>query len=604
MSSFHLAPGAVLPALLVSTIAAQTAPPGWLPEEQPGYVHLGDVHPTSGAAGNFFGHELPAIATRYDGLVRVAYSPARHDSSVAIYGAFEDVARLRSASEDQDRLVTAGSSGVQAHAWDWKLPASGRSFVTTTLWPGAASSVACADLDGDGDDEMIVLDDDQVTVRVLEADATGAFTVSASHSLASPVLQVEPVRWTGGPSSEIAVLTATHAFIVAPDLSPVTELQVWGPGSLCAVELPIQSTPRFEGLAFLAENPAPGEVTDLLALVSAVTAPRFLETGAIDTVAVRSFAREAPFECGLAISERGDRGLRLVSVTWDASLGIELADLGGAFTDPMSGHLGNEAEPVVADLDHDGDEDIFFPAPGGPRLCNSPEIDDASFEPDLSAPGVSSDDDCLLTIPLILRFPATTGASAVRVRYWKQERPNRCLDALSASGEATEDLNAVGEAVLTLVIRDGFGALALQYLELQPLGPGGQAVGAPTNLVVGNMGVLEPIFGLNYLPVPYFGSCDLTLPGTLGAPLPPSDPFDGSTGAYIIGPWVVPLPADPDPSACQTEPPGEGIVAEGRRIQVGSAQGGGAGCIPTIPTTPPDTLPEPPEEEADEGTGG
>lgn len=153
-------------------------------------------------AGNFDGNFLADSVSIVGGSLRFTHDLQFDRSVVSLPIAANDVSRRR-VSNQSDEFVSVGASGLVVGRWDNEATYIGNNWEglvqntvsTSSDWTGA-TLVRCADLDGDGDEDVVALTAGGTKLISAMADSSG-LTEGPTHILTNAADRIATLRFPG-----------------------------------------------------------------------------------------------------------------------------------------------------------------------------------------------------------------------------------------------------------------------------------------------------------------------------------------------------------------------------------------------------------------------
>jgi hypothetical protein len=348
------------------------------------------------------------------------FAPSKVATGVA------DVERLTGAGmAGLDALATVGSSGLRRCWYD----APSASFLSAAIgspsWTGARL-VRSADVNGDGLADLLGLAADGQTVLQLIATSPTSFSAGTSSAALATVRNLLALQWDTDSPLEVALLTDLSVEVRDLDGTLLDDFTAATPGgAFCAIG---QAGTAQERLVWITEY-APPAFQYLIALSPGGVAD-IVDLGALDAFAVVPTDYDLDGDDDILISHKFSYEL-----LWIQNQRTPQSPSGPSFT-PVGDRKvfevanpgpapQNEAWPVAADLDGDGDDDVAFAIQGDLRFnvyrgeAISQDARRASIVSGVYVPGLLGGNG---TLNLVLGAPSTfpAGATHVEVRAWRR----------------------------------------------------------------------------------------------------------------------------------------------------------------------------------------
>lgn len=541
--------------------------------------------------GQFFGRDALDAAVLFSDRVTVFYAPAVHASHTDLgVGVTNDIAMLPAETPGVTpaRMLTAGDNGLTV--WTWQNPQGGNpgQFNSTVgnasaPWLDATRVVSLPKV-GNHPARVAGIDSLGTNLLISEETALNVFAAPTSVAMGAPVLDICAVQWDGKDEYEIAVLTATKAYVIDSLGAPVKEYVIWGPGVICSIPTAAGSTE--EGLVFVAKHPS--FPTDLLGIVSRQHPTRAINLSSIGAVGVRPLLRKASdFYHSMVVSHTGADNLEYVHT--DQS--VQAANLNPIATmtedvENWGTPANNQMSPTVADFDNDGDEDVLFV----PALQDRVDLFRGSSNPnsalDLDMPSFAGVADAACNLTLTATFyDAATNFSHVEVTVWHQNRFNYLLRPTAWNPRTLIPRGAGDEFIVTVdTMRDTWFP-KIFILEARLFNASTGEAGPAGLFAMGLTSPLESLLELMYseedssahgdnffIYQPAGDPCDFSMPPT-GSALLADDPLQQHP-VYGSAPHEI----------------------------IGGTANGGAGCLPDLAPASDDTVPD--DSGSDGNSGG
>ncbi len=273
-----------------------------------------------------------------------------------------DIATLTGASPSGlDAIAVVSAAGLELWWWDATLETWGSRTLDALAWAGAVK-VRTADLDANAGADIFGVAADGSTVLTMLAGSGGVFTAGPSFVAPDTVDAIDAVRWDGDADLEIGVLTDLGVEVRELDGTLHSSFSAALPGgTLCTLR---QAGQAQERLVWITEYTVPGQ--QLLMTLSPLGVDDQVDLGALQAFAVVATDYDLDGDDDILISHRYSYELlRVENQRTPANpTGLTFVDDPGAmgtFTADAPGTApNNDAWPVIADLDGDGDDDVAF----------------------------------------------------------------------------------------------------------------------------------------------------------------------------------------------------------------------------------------------------
>ncbi len=373
MRYFH--PSLVLASMLLTLVPGARAQgagqPGSPPTPPP---PIGDAHFGEIVAGHFTSRlHVDAAFLDDDELVLLMLPEVfRTRVSGGYTTSVNDVAAFPEPVTDGfDGLLVVGPSGLQRLTWNLASESWDVLTVGTSAWEDARL-VEVGDLDGAGEVDVVAAGAASDTVLVAHGVIGGTFgsTTTFTTDSGEAIREVHLLDWDppGGPydaSDEIVLVT--DAGVEVYDAGGVLlDAVAWTAWPLIGVEVHGQG-----GMQRLAAvTSTDGGITESVVVLSRWGTEGPFAIGSPGVVSVDTWDHDGDGDTDLVFNiDSAPELLRLrfhspnepgATATFDPSTGLSSLPFGDPGRDPS----GNAARVVVADFDHDGDEDLLAPAQG------------------------------------------------------------------------------------------------------------------------------------------------------------------------------------------------------------------------------------------------
>jgi hypothetical protein len=355
-------------ALLPALVHAAPCPPQY--PDYPELIDLGDAIPwPSNLGSETFGRTEPV---RFEGQpgqglmmswgtkLVYAYAPMTHqailDSQITA-SAFTVIRNPDSPAGDV--LIVATGSGLSAYVYDLETGSFSGSARTGTSSLANAVLLATGDLDGDSNLDVVGVNSNGTTMRVLYGDGTGAFSSGATITLPSPARDAITLDWDDALSGrEIAVSMDGGTRIYTDTGSTLANFASTYATATMAVIKPYGSATE-DRLAIVQRNAA--DTADLLVVVASDGNESAISLGDLDVVGIDAEDYDGDGDDDLAVSHRHSHQLYIYenrsnpggySTTFSTDsqwfTAVRIGEVAGA-SYPV-----NTADPVLADMDDDG----------------------------------------------------------------------------------------------------------------------------------------------------------------------------------------------------------------------------------------------------------
>ena len=353
-----------------------------------------------------------------------------------------DVATLRAgAPTGRDAVALVSAAGLELCWYD--DASAGLAFLSVAAGPWAgAGTVRTADIDASGRDDVVGVKPDGVSVLTRLAGPTwGCFVGGPGFQTQAPVNELVLLQWDADIDLEIAVLTDLGVEVFDLDGTSLRQFSAALPGgALCRIG---QQSAARDRLVWITQFAPPAQ--QLLMTLSPLGVDDLVDLGALDAFAAVPTDYDNDGDDDVLISHRYSYDL-----LWIENQRSPSSPAGPSFVqDPGQMKVfqvgstaqvapENGATPVVADLDGDGDDDVFF---AGERTDDVTVFrGEAVCEDDLRAEIVAG----VFTIDwvaahgildLTITDPVTTlpGATHLQVDLWRQADINAVIDPIAIS---------------------------------------------------------------------------------------------------------------------------------------------------------------------------
>ena len=502
-----------------------------------------------------------------DGEATVLVAPGVYRSRVQFDEPVHDIAILDGG--DLDHLVAVGPHGL--FRWRW----NGSVFVEEQLasdWAGA-EHVETGDIDGNGFEDIVGVRADRTRLQILYNGPNGFGSTHLSPEVLD-IRDVKLLRWDDETQLSIATLSGSW-LLVSDHLGNVDSSDAfltWNTDGRLAV-YPIG--PDRDGLIGVAPGPAAGDSMTLLS----------------DGGVVHQFASMGPLtSVGLAVGDLDGNGMpELVTSANDApDLAIfrsscsslcafarddSLADLD---LTGWSGVGSNEAEPIAADFDGDGDEDLLFvPAESNSiRRWSNPDVAAADSIVTFASvqfivkppvpPALGGD--AKFSVRVVP--PAVNpGWTHLEVRQFRQARFDYYVEPEPHQDAVRFDLAPVIEVDVETNESEWFPDVFYATAHMVKVENGVVTRQWPSETIC--LGLIDPMSGLAELEGMTVTEFEVTQPF-----LPKAD-----TNLMSVGP---------------TDTLRNPVYLNVELLPITRIAGGGSGCLPELPETPPNSPPNSP----------
>ncbi len=366
---------ALATAYLTSPLLAQSPP-----------IHVGEelrfpVDPQLGSAsfgrmvnGDFTGDAIPDAALQRGGSIVYVLGVGVYSVTDALPGSFNDLAVYEvDASSGPDCLATVDASGLKLWGFD---PDPFADEFGGTAWAGA-THVRAADLDGDGDQDIVGVASDGVSILRLIRNASGSpapFTAAAAFTAPAIIVDVSPAQWDGSGGAEVLLLTEAGLYVFDDGPAVTLVVSIASPdtaGGLATLER-AGSNDRAAWFEFSPST----ELYTLHVADSAGVEPVVSLGTILDPAGIASGKLFASGEPDLLVSHRQSA----MQVLFIATTGTPtysaydpnamLVPVRATLIDNYDPFPLNQHTPALTDVDGDGDSDIVYAVEDG----TSPEL--------------------------------------------------------------------------------------------------------------------------------------------------------------------------------------------------------------------------------------
>jgi len=409
----------------------------------------GDQHwapwPASKNAPGAFGKGVPAQLTP-DGVMDVLQldgsqlvlltNPDELFSVTNVRAGVEDMSTLRGAGAGGlDAVAIVGAGGLERVWYDSALGAFASASIDANTWAGAGL-VRAADLDADGVSDLIGVASDRQSILVQLADSSGtAFHAASGFVVQADVLDVRVLQWDTDGAPEVALLTDLGVEVRDLDGGLLDSFPAAIPGgAICVIG---QAGEQQDRLAWITEY-APPALQYLLVLCASAGVTEIVDLGALDAFATVSADYDLDGDDDILISHRFSYELLWIENerTQQTPSGTSFYQAGDRkvfSVDSQSSASQNEAWPVVADLDGDGDQDVAFASEGTSKLVvfRGEALDQDALRASVESASYSVDflgGDGVLDLVLGAPSSIPAGATHLELRVWRQAYSGALLD--------------------------------------------------------------------------------------------------------------------------------------------------------------------------------
>jgi hypothetical protein len=348
--------------------------------------------------------------------------------------AVADLERLAGAgAAGLDALATVGSSGLKRYWYDASSASFPSAAIGSSAWMGARL-VRSADVNADGLADLVGLAADGQTVLQEIATSPTAFSAGPSSAALATVRNLVLLQWDTDSPLEVALLTDLSVEVRELGGTLLDQFAAATPGgTFCAIG---QTGTAQERLVWLTEYAPPA--FQYLLVLSPGGVSDVVDLGALDAFAVVPTDYDLDGDDDILISHKFSYEL-----LWIENQRTPQAPSGPSFT-PIGDRKvfevvnpgpapQNEAWPVAADFDGDGDDDVAFANQGELRFnvyrgeAVSQDTRRASVISGIYTPGLLGGNG---TLSLVLGAPPAipAGVTHLEVRAWRQATCGAPLD--------------------------------------------------------------------------------------------------------------------------------------------------------------------------------
>jgi hypothetical protein len=367
-----------------------------------------------------------------------------------------------------DAVAVVSAAGLELWWWDSGLSGLVSQSLNTTTWAGAGT-VRTADLDADGDQDLYGVAADGITVLTLLAGSGGSYVAGSSFVAPTAVDALEAVLWDADAPRELAVMTALGVEVRELDGTLINTFAAALPGgALCVLG---QSGQSQERLAWITDHTGSG--CQLLMTLSPLGSGDIIDLGTLGAVAMVPTDYDLDGDDDVLISHRYSYDLlrienqRSPANPTGPTFIDDPSEMQTFYADTPGAAPQNEAWPVIADLDNDGDDDVAFAGEkyekyivfrGEAVLEDDQCVSVTPTEYVVTSPGSHGQLDLTLDAPLT----TDPGATDLEIVVRRQASSTSDMDSL-AVGLQSVPLPASWPAPISIQIPEGDCAFTAAY---------------------------------------------------------------------------------------------------------------------------------------------